>query len=67
MGRVSGAGLQPLMVRASDMPGAMMNGGDGFPQLQVQGIDRPAGITDARMKKRLSMWKRNAVRIPGDS
>ena len=52
-----GPKLQPLMVGASDMPGTMMNGGDGFPQLQVQGMNRPASITDGRMEKRLSMWK----------
>jgi Protein of unknown function (DUF1501) len=53
-----GPRLQPLMVGASDMPGATALGGDGFPQLTVQGMNRPAGITDARMEKRLSMWKR---------
>ena len=52
-----GPKLQPLMVGASDMPGAMTTGGDGFPLLRVQGMNRPEGITDARMEKRLSMWK----------
>ncbi len=52
-----GPRLQPLIVGASDMPGAMSTGGDGFPVLQVQGMNRAEGITDARMEKRLSMWK----------
>ena len=52
-----GPKLQPLIVGASDMPGAMTTGGDGFPQLRVQGMNRPASITDARMDKRLTMWK----------
>lgn len=52
-----GPKLQPLMVGASDMPGAMTTGGDGFPQLRVQGMNRPESITDARMEKRLTMWK----------
>ncbi len=52
-----GPKMQPLMVGASDMPGTTANGTDGFPQLQVQGMNRPAAITDARMEKRLTMWK----------
>jgi len=52
-----GPKMQPLMVGASDMAGVMTTGGDGFPQLQVQGMTRPASITDARMEKRLNMWK----------
>jgi hypothetical protein len=52
-----GPKLQPLIVGASDMPGAMTNGGDGFPLLRVQGMNRPASITDVRMDKRLAMWK----------
>lgn len=52
-----GPKLQPLIVGASDMPGATITGGDGFPQLRVQGMNRPERITDARMEKRLSVWK----------
>ena len=52
-----GPRLQPLMVGASDMPGASTNGADGFPQLRVQGMNRPGHVTDVRMEKRLSMWK----------
>ncbi len=52
-----GPKLQPLMVGASDMPGATMNGADGFPQLRVQGMAKPGHVTDDRMAKRLSMWK----------
>lgn len=51
-----GPKLQPLMVGSSDMPGSMTTGGDGFPQLRVQGMNRPESITDARMNKRLTMW-----------
>ena len=52
-----GPKLQPLMVGASDMPGAMTNSADGFPQLRVQGMSRPTHVTDGRMDKRLSIWK----------
>ncbi|MBL8815291.1 MAG: DUF1501 domain-containing protein [Planctomyces sp.] len=52
-----GPRLQPLMVGASDMPGATMNGADGFPQLRVQGMNRPERVTETRMEKRLTMWK----------
>jgi hypothetical protein len=47
----------PLIVGASDIPGAMANNGQGFPELKVQSLDRLAGITAARMEKRLEMWK----------
>lgn len=52
-----GPKLQPLIVGASDIPGGMTSGGDGFPQLRVQGMNRPESITDVRMEKRLSIWK----------
>lgn len=52
-----GPRYQPLMVGAADMPGPMSMGGDGFPLLQVQGMNRGASITDERMNKRLAMWK----------
>jgi uncharacterized protein (DUF1501 family) len=45
------------MVGAADMPGITMNGADGFPQLRVQGMNRPDHVTDVRMEKRLKMWK----------
>ena len=47
----------PLIVGAADMPGSTSNDASGFPQLKVQGMNRGAGITEARMKKRLKMWK----------
>lgn len=47
----------PLIVGAADIPGAMATGQGGFPELRVQGLNRAAGITDARMDKRLKMWK----------
>lgn len=47
----------PLIVGASDIPGAMSNNAEGFPVLKVQSLERPAGITEARMSKRLDMWR----------
>lgn len=52
-----GPAMQPLMVGAADMPGAISNANDGFPQLQVQGMSRPESISEARMEKRLAVWK----------
>ena len=49
----------PLMVGPSDIPGAMINVPQkGFPELKVQSLDRIHGITEARMDKRLEMWKK---------
>ena len=50
----------PLFVGASDIPGSITNNGnqgEGFPELKVQSLERPAGITEDRMNKRLQMWK----------
>ncbi|APZ92957.1 DUF1501 domain-containing protein [Fuerstiella marisgermanici] len=47
----------PLIVGASDIPGSMSNDVDGYPELRVQGMNRSGGITEARMEKRLKMWK----------
>ena len=47
----------PLIVGAADIPGAMNAGGQGFPELKVQSLERQAGIDDARMNKRLDLWK----------
>jgi uncharacterized protein (DUF1501 family) len=47
----------PLIVGATDIPGAMNAGGQGFPELKVQSLERPAEINDARMNKRLDLWK----------
>lgn len=47
----------PLIVGASDIPGAMNVGGQGYPELKVQAMERMAGISDARMNKRLKLWK----------
>lgn len=52
-----GPKLQPLIVGASDIPGAVSTAGDGFPQLRVQGMQRPEHIAEHRMEKRLAMWK----------
>jgi len=47
----------PLIVGATDIPGAMNMRGQGFPELKVQSLERLAGINDARMNKRLNLWK----------
>ena len=47
----------PLIVGASDIPGAMANGAQGFPELKVQSLGRAAGIDQARMEKRIGIWK----------
>ncbi len=47
----------PLIVGASDMPNASPTGGQGFPELKVQSLQRAGGITEARMNKRLEIWK----------
>lgn len=54
----------PLIVGASDMPGArpQQRGNNGqpppFPELKVQSMERAAGITQARFSKRLEIWRR---------
>jgi len=52
-----GSKYGPLIVGAADIPGAMNPRGQGFPELKVQSIDRLAGISEARMNKRLNLWK----------
>jgi hypothetical protein len=47
----------PLVVAAADAPGSAVNGGDGFPQLQVKDLAPSAGVTPARMDKRLALWQ----------
>jgi hypothetical protein len=47
----------PLIVGAADIPGAMAGNADEFPELKVQSLERSAGITEARMNRRLEMWK----------
>ena len=55
----------PLIVGASDMPGAQPqqagnNNGQPrpFPELKVESMARASGITEARFSKRLEIWKR---------
>ena len=52
-----GPRLSPLIVGASDIPGAMANNQQGFPELKVQSLQRPNGISEDRMSKRLDMWR----------
>jgi arylsulfatase A-like enzyme len=47
----------PLIVGATDVPGGATNGGQGFPELKVQSLERSAGITADRMDKRLELWR----------
>jgi hypothetical protein len=47
----------PLVVGAADVPGAISNGSDGYPQLRVKDLAPSAGITSDRMQKRLALWK----------
>jgi hypothetical protein len=49
----------PLTVGASDMyrvGGGNNNGGEGFPELKVESLERSKEVTDARMEKRLKIW-----------
>ncbi|KAA5538986.1 DUF1501 domain-containing protein [Roseiconus nitratireducens] len=48
----------PLFVGAADVPGAVVNDDEGFPNLQVQSLQRAGGITDQRMQQRLKIWRR---------
>lgn len=52
-----GPRLGPLFVGAADIPGSIATGQDGFPQLKVQSLDRPAGVDEKRMQQRLKMWR----------
>ncbi len=47
----------PLVVGAADVPGAIVNGSDGYPQLRVKDLAPSTGITATRMDKRLALWK----------
>lgn len=51
-----GPRYSPLIVGAADIAGPMANGSDGYPELKVQSLERAAGITEARMNKRLAIW-----------
>ena len=47
----------PLIVGAADVPGAIANGADGYPQLQVKDLAPSAGISASRLNRRLALWK----------
>lgn len=47
----------PLVVGASDVPGAGANQREGFPELKVQSLERPGDITPSRMGRRLDLWR----------
>ncbi len=48
----------PLFVGATDVPGAVTNDDAGFPNLQVQSLQRADGVTEQRMDQRLKIWRR---------
>lgn len=47
----------PLIVGAADIPGNAQGGGEGFPELKVQSLERSAGVTESRMNRRLAIWE----------
>jgi hypothetical protein len=47
----------PLVVGAADVPGAVANGSNGYPQLRVKDLAPPGHIAPARADKRLELWK----------
>jgi len=47
----------PLVVGAADVPGAIANGADGYPQLRVKDLAPSAGIPAGRLSKRLALWQ----------
>ncbi len=52
-----GPRFAPLFVGATDVPGAISNDEEGFPQLQVQSLQRPADVDEQRMQQRLKFWR----------
>jgi hypothetical protein len=54
---VLGPKFGPLVVGAADVPGAVDNGADGYPRLQVKDLTPSAGITADRRSKRLALWQ----------
>lgn len=48
----------PLIVGATDIPGAMASNDQGFAELKVQSLERSAGITEGRMNRRLDIWQK---------
>ena len=47
----------PLIVGATDIPTAATTGGEGFPELKVQSLEPPAGLSDHRRHKRTALWR----------
>jgi hypothetical protein len=47
----------PLVVGAADMPGAIANSSDGYPQLRVKDLAPSDGVTPIRLQKRLALWQ----------
>jgi hypothetical protein len=47
----------PLIVGPSDTNYTPQGGGEGFPNLKVDAIERAAHLTEARMDKRLDLWR----------
>jgi hypothetical protein len=47
----------PLVVGAADVPGAIPNSSDGYPQLRVKDLAPSDGVSPLRMQKRLALWQ----------
>jgi uncharacterized protein (DUF1501 family) len=45
----------PLVVGAADVPGAISNGSDGYPQLRVKDLTPGSALTPVRMQRRLAL------------
>jgi len=52
-----GPRFAPLFVGAADVPGAITNSAEGFPQLQIQSLQRAADVDEQRMQQRLKFWR----------
>lgn len=47
----------PLIVGAADVPGAIANAADGYPQLRVKNIDPAGGVSRDQVERRLGLWQ----------
>ena len=52
-----GPRFSPLIVGASDVPGATVNGADGYPQLRVKDLQPRENVAANRVQNRLALWK----------
>ncbi|HVX63517.1 MAG TPA: DUF1501 domain-containing protein [Pirellulales bacterium] len=52
-----GPQFSPLIVGATDVPGATANGADGYPRLRVKDLQPRENIAANRVQDRLALWK----------